>query len=96
MELTETEHTLKLNGLKLMKKYGKTLYRHNGVELTVVVGDDDLKVRVKKPGDVDDEPGGLDTDDAPAPDVDGMTFGVDTAVTQTEERRRAVDNDSGE
>lgn len=96
MELTEQEHTLKVTGIKLMKKYGKTVYRHNGVELTLLTGEDDLKVRVKKSGDADDEPGGLDTDDDAAPGGEDLKI---ADVQQTDERRRAVDdepNDTGE
>ena len=57
MELTQREHTLKEHALKLMKKYDKTIYRHDGVEITVVPGEDDVKVRVKKAGDEDEEGG---------------------------------------
>src|SRR5215471_10381704 len=71
MELTEREHSLKTHALKLMKKYDKTIYRHGGVEITVVPGEDDVKVRVKKPGD-EDQAGG------------GAQFGD---VRQTDERR---------
>jgi hypothetical protein len=83
MQLTQREHDLKGNALKLMHKFGKTIYRHNGVEITVVPGEEDVKVRVKKGGDEDDE-------EAPAA---GARFG---SATQTEERRRAVDGDTGE
>jgi hypothetical protein len=80
MELTEEEHTLKVHALKLMKKYEKTIYRHNGVEITVVPGEDDVKVRVKKAGDDED-----------ADQDDGLTAGAE--IRQTEERRQAVDVD---
>jgi hypothetical protein len=83
MELTQREHELKINALKLMRKYDKTIYRHNGVEITVVTGEDDVKVRVKKGGDDDD-----------APDVDDVD--ISDGPRQTEERRRAVDSDTGE
>jgi hypothetical protein len=89
MELTESEHTLKINALKLMKKYGKTVYRHNGVEILVITGEDDVKVRVRKG---DDTAADLDLDE-PAPDSDGVRIGD---VEQTEERRNAVDSDTGE
>jgi hypothetical protein len=77
MELTQSEHELKALALKLMAKYDKTIYRHNGVEITVVPGEDDVKVRVKKPGDdaADEDTGGGDVVD----------------FQQTDERRAAVD-----
>ncbi len=34
-----------------MKQYGKWHYKRDGVELTVVPGEDDIKVRVRKPKD---------------------------------------------
>jgi hypothetical protein len=93
MELTEREHTLKVHALKLMKKYDKTIYRHNGVEITVVPGEDDVKVRVKKGGDDD-----VDTDDAADDAGEPTADAGDTAaiadVHQTAERRAAVDEES--
>jgi hypothetical protein len=82
MELTQREHETKSLALKLMAKYGKTIYRHNGVEIVVVPGEDDVKVRVKKPGD----DAAADAGD----DVDAIdeTF---TDVEQSDERRDAVD-----
>jgi phosphate starvation-inducible protein PhoH len=59
MELTQREHELKINALKLMHQYKKTIYRHNGVEITLVHGEDDVRVRVKKAGN-DDEVQGED------------------------------------
>jgi hypothetical protein len=81
MELTDREHGAKVLALKLMKKYDKTIYRHNGVEITVVPGEDDVKVRVKKAGD--DEAGAGDA-------AAGAQFGD---VRQTDERRQAVDDE---
>jgi hypothetical protein len=77
MDLTEKEHALKTHALKLMKRYDKTIYRHNGVEITVVPGEDDVKVRVKKGDDDEDAPTGAEA-----------RIGH---VEQTEERRQAVD-----
>jgi hypothetical protein len=88
MELTQSEHTLKINALKLMKKYGKTIYRHNGVEILVIAGEDDVKVRVRKADETD---AGLDVDELDAPDGDAVTIGD---IEQTDERRRAVDGDT--
>src|SRR5262245_35803654 len=46
MQLTVQEHAVKVKALALMKKYGKTIYRHNGITITVVAGEDDVKVKV--------------------------------------------------
>jgi len=51
--LNKREHELKELALKLMKKYDKTIYRHDGIEIRVVPGEDDVKVRIKKPGEDD-------------------------------------------
>ena len=48
MALTQREHDLKAATLKLMRKYDKTIYRHDGIEITIVTGEDDVKVKVKK------------------------------------------------
>lgn len=53
MELNKEEHELKAHTLKLMKKYEKTIYRHDGIEIRIVPGEEDVKVKVKKPGDED-------------------------------------------
>jgi hypothetical protein len=57
MDLTQREHALKSLALKLMKKYEKTIYRHDGIEITVVPGEDDVKVKVKKHDDTEAETG---------------------------------------
>jgi hypothetical protein len=48
MDLTRREHELKVLALKLMKKHDKTIYKHDGIEITVIPGEDDVKVRVQK------------------------------------------------
>ena len=80
MELTQREHALKDLALKLMKKFEKTVYRHDGIEITVVPGEDDVKVRVKKEPEADEE-------DASGPRADEGEFA---------EERRAALADSGE
>lgn len=76
MELTDQEHTLKINAVRLMHKHGKTIYQHDGVTITLVQGDEDVKVRVKKTAD--------DDDDTPATDSGaGAEF--------AEDRQAAVD-----
>lgn len=56
--LNAEEHELKVHALKLMHKFDKTIYRHNGIEIRIVEGEEDVKVKVKKAGD--DEPAAED------------------------------------
>lgn len=51
MVLTESEATLKVNLLAMMKKHGKTVYHRGGVTITVVAEKEKVKVRVKKPAE---------------------------------------------
>jgi hypothetical protein len=109
MELTEREHTLKGLTLKLMKKHGKTIYRHDGIEITVVPGEDDVKVRVKKAEDHDAEhdteiasddaigdnssESGGDASPAP-PDAEQVTFGeVSAPAGEFADERRKAVNE---
>jgi len=78
IELTAREHALKIHALSLMKKYDKVVYRHDGIEITVIPGEDDVKVKVKKADDDDDTP----ADDGAS--IDAGEFGA--------ERRAAVDS----
>jgi hypothetical protein len=82
VELTAREHALKVHALQLMKRYEKTIYRHDGIEITVVPGEDDIKVRVKK---ADDE----SADDAPDPDA-GDDAPADIGAEFADERAAAV------
>lgn len=66
MDLNKREHELKQHALKLMKKYEKTIYRRDGIEIRVVAGEDDVKVRIKKPGEEESE----DADDQVEIDAD--------------------------
>lgn len=73
MALTNQEVDLKSRAMKLMKKYGKTTYKHNGVSIEIVPGDESIKVKVKLPSE---EPNADDPNapnDAPndAPDDEG-------------------------
>lgn len=54
MELNKEEAELKKHALKLMHKYEKTIYRSGGIEIRVIEGEEDVKVKIKKPGE-DDE-----------------------------------------
>ena len=84
MQLTEDEHALKQHAMALMRKHGKTIYKHNGVEILIVPGEDDIKVKVKKAEDAKHDDG--DDDDEPAdPPADQGEFAA--------ERRAAVEGD---
>lgn len=48
MTLTESEATLKVNLLALMKEHGKTVYHRGSVTITVVAEREKVKVRVRK------------------------------------------------
>jgi hypothetical protein len=50
--------------MKLLKKHNKTFYKRDGIEILLVAGEDDLKVKVKKVADDDEaeDEAGDDTD----------------------------------
>jgi hypothetical protein len=55
MELTREERNSP-HVMRLMHKHGKTIYRHDGIEIRLEPGEEDVKVRIKKPGqDAEDE-----------------------------------------
>jgi hypothetical protein len=56
MALSEEEVALKTKAIQLMHKHKKTEYRHDGIEILLVTGDETVKVKVKKP-EADDDPG---------------------------------------
>lgn len=64
IELNREESELKAHAIKLMHKYYKTIYRHDGIEIRLVESDEDVKVRIKKPGaeESGDTPAGADVD----------------------------------
>jgi hypothetical protein len=66
--LTKDEVDLKSRALNLMHKYGKTHYKRDGVEITLVPGEEDVKVRVKKEADAHDDD---ESDVAPTPPSSG-------------------------
>jgi hypothetical protein len=47
MALSSEESTLKTTVLRLMKQHGKTTYAHAGVLITVVPGEEDVKIRIR-------------------------------------------------
>lgn len=59
--LTRSEVDLKAKAMKLMKQHGKTTYKHNGIAIELIAGEEEIKVRVKKP--VEDD--GTDPQDGP-------------------------------
>jgi hypothetical protein len=57
MALTEEEADLKQTALALMRQYDKTVYRHEGIEIRIVAGEDDVKVKIRKaPHEENDDP----------------------------------------
>src|SRR5262245_9197776 len=48
-KLNEEEKKLHTTGARLMRQFGKDVYRHDGLEITLVRGDDHVKFRIKKP-----------------------------------------------
>ena len=58
--LNREEHQLKEQTLELMHKWKRVIYRHDGIDIRVIHGADDLKVKVTREedvvttGDVDD------------------------------------------
>lgn len=63
IELNRSEVELKATAIKLMHKYGKTIYRRDGIEIRLIEGDEDVKVKVKKAGEDDEAP--LPAEDLP-------------------------------
>jgi hypothetical protein len=51
--LNREEAELKAHALKLMHKHDKTIYRHDGIEIRIIDGEEDVKVKVKKAADED-------------------------------------------
>jgi hypothetical protein len=75
MELAVREAALKATAIKLMHKYGKTVYRRDGIELRLVEGEETITVKIKKPADDDDntpsgEPAAEEEDDDAAEEND--------------------------
>lgn len=70
IELNAEEAGLKATAMKLMRKYDKTVYRRDGITITIVPGEDDVKVKIAKAGEDDDEDG----DEAPAASGDEATI----------------------
>lgn len=71
MELNKEESELKQHALKLMKKYDKTIYKRDGIEIRIVPGEDEVKVKIHKAG----EEGEVSESQAPMLDpADGLSL----------------------
>lgn len=68
MALTKSESELKQQAIALLKKHHKTHYRRGGIELTLVPGEDTLRVRVKRDDDADAPDAALPADPVDADD----------------------------
>jgi hypothetical protein len=55
MELTDEEGTLKARAIALMHQFQKTIYKHDGIEIRLVAGAEDVKVKVRKAADDQDD-----------------------------------------
>jgi hypothetical protein len=55
IELNKEEAQLKASALKLMHKFEKTIYRHDGIEIFLIAGEEDVKVKVRKATDDEDD-----------------------------------------
>jgi hypothetical protein len=55
MELGREEGELKARAIALMHQFQKTIYKHDGIEIRLVVGAEDVKVKVKGRKTTDDE-----------------------------------------
>lgn len=61
--LNQEESSLKTLAISLMHKHGKTIYKTDSIEIVVEAGDETVKVKLKKPKEVDAE-GPADTVDS--------------------------------
>jgi hypothetical protein len=55
MALSAEEVQLRTRTIQLMHKHKRTEYRHDGIEILLVPGDETVKVKVKKPAADDDQ-----------------------------------------
>lgn len=56
IKLSQEEGSLKDHARRLMKQHSKTIYRHNGIEIRLVPGEEDVKVKVPRKAEDDDAP----------------------------------------
>jgi hypothetical protein len=55
IDLNREEAELKASALELMHRFDKTIYKHDGIEIRLVAGEEDVKVKVRKATDDEDE-----------------------------------------
>jgi hypothetical protein len=55
MALTDEEGALKARAIALMHQFDKTIYKHDGIEIRLVAGAENVKVKVKGHKATDDE-----------------------------------------
>jgi hypothetical protein len=55
IDLNREEAELKASALELMHRFDKTIYKHDGIEIRLVAGEEDVKVKVKGRKATDDE-----------------------------------------
>jgi hypothetical protein len=60
IDLTREEGELKAHAIALMHQFDKTIYKHDGIEIRLVAGEEDVKVKVRKATEDEDD----DDDDA--------------------------------
>jgi hypothetical protein len=55
IDLNREEAELKASALELMHRFDKTIYKHDGIEIRLVAGEEDVKVKVRKAADDQDD-----------------------------------------
>jgi hypothetical protein len=52
IELNRQESALKLLAIKAMHKHGKTVYRHGTIDIALLLGEEDIKVKIRPEAEV--------------------------------------------
>jgi hypothetical protein len=55
IDLSREEGELKARAIALMHQFEKTIYKHDGIEIRLVAGEEDVKVKVRKAAEDADE-----------------------------------------
>lgn len=55
IDLNREEAELKAHALQLMHEFKKTIYKRDGIEIRLVAGEEDVKVKVRKATDDEDD-----------------------------------------
>jgi hypothetical protein len=64
LALAVDEARLKQQAITLLKQHNKTVYRRNGIELTLIPGEDTIRLRVTVPDEAPPDPDDLDDEAA--------------------------------